>query len=99
MTNWLAHTVPWETLDPGIVATVDLLVNDGFLTTDSGDGVSKPADERQYDDLPHVVAVVKRFELAHEAERMAKVLGDDWRVEVNYVVGERDAILVAMKMR
>lgn len=42
-----------ESLDPGVRRLVTLLRERGFNTTDSGDGVSKPSDERSMD-VPHV---------------------------------------------
>lgn len=46
-------------LDTGIKRTVELLRAAGFDTTDSGDGKSKPEDERSFGDTPHVVIKAK----------------------------------------
>lgn len=60
-------------LDPGITATVSLLIAAGFNTTDSGDGVSKPDVGRVFD-FPHVVAVVAPDDLLKEARRLRRIL-------------------------
>jgi hypothetical protein len=87
-----------EGLDPGIKATVHLLRAHGFKTTDSGDGVSKPADERVFD-CPHVAATVKPKDIVAEARRMQGVLGDEWRVEASYSPGDGVAVLLATKVK
>jgi len=59
-----------STLDPGITRTVGWLQGLGFHTTDSGDGVSKPKNERVFD-FPHVVIVVDNPEhLISESKRI-----------------------------
>lgn len=83
-------------LDPGIRDTVHLLASRGFTTTDSGDGVSKPADERVFD-CPHVAAVTTRDVFLSEADRMQRVLGAEWRVEASYCAADGSCILLAMK--
>jgi hypothetical protein len=52
-TSTRIYTVPYADLDPGIREVVRLLQSWSYVTTDSGDGVSKPQDEdtRPY---PHV---------------------------------------------
>lgn len=48
----------YDQLDPGIRRTVRWLHSIGYPTQDSGDGVSKPAPERDFD-VPHVVIPVE----------------------------------------
>lgn len=48
---------PYRNLDPGIVAAVRFLNEWSYLTTDSGDGVSKPEFARVIP-FPHVVVRV-----------------------------------------
>ncbi len=43
----------YDQLDPGIRETVKWLHSFAYRTTDSGDGVSKPAEQRTFD-VPHV---------------------------------------------
>lgn len=60
-------------LDPGIRGAVAWLRMHGFDTTDSGDGVSKPGDERVLD-IPHVFMVVAPEHLVAEADRLLSLL-------------------------
>lgn len=86
----------YEALDSGIRETVRLLRNEGFETTDSGDGVSKPQDERVYP-MPHVAAVTSPDIMVLQAERMVRVLGANWWVEATYSTRDRRAILFAAR--
>lgn len=81
-------------LDPGIVDTVRLLHQHGYVTTDSGDGYSKPADERAFD-VPHVVltALNGRHGLVF-AEEAASVLDDSWQIEASYSVRNGVALVI-----
>jgi hypothetical protein len=81
-------------LDPGIRETVLLLQSHGFATTDSGDGISKPAEERVMD-FPHVACAVAPDALLAEADRMAGALGAEWMIEATYYPRTRQAILLA----
>ena len=49
-------------LDPGIRDLVVYLRSCGFETTDSGDGVSKPDDERVFQ-VPHIVARIHKSDM------------------------------------
>lgn len=90
--------VKYSALDPGIVDTVRLLRDEGFNTTDSGDGVSKPPEGRTFGDLAHVVCVVRwREDMLAEADRLHVLLGDTWHVEANYSTRDRVCLLVATK--
>ncbi len=63
-------------LDPGVVRLVTGLRSEGFQTTDSGDGVSKPADARAMD-VPHVFIRCDSVEHGiSEARRLLLVLMD-----------------------
>ena len=84
-----------QAIDPGVRAVVARLRLAGFETTDSGDGYSKPAAARELD-FPHVAAVVStRALLFGEAERMARVLGDPWRVEATFCPNDGTSLLMA----
>lgn len=60
-------------LDPGIRGAVQYLRERGFDTADSGDGVSKPADERDRD-IAHVAIVTTGSALVEECKRLVRVL-------------------------
>jgi hypothetical protein len=70
-------------LDAGIRDVVVLLNAHGLRTTDSGDGVSKSADERVFH-MPHVVCVVPVDELVNSSHRAARLLGPEWEVQAQY---------------
>lgn len=89
-------------LDPGIRDVVMLLRQARFDTTDSGDGVSKPAEAIELP-FPHVIAVVDltQFEIAlfSESERMQQTLDREqpgrWTVEATYFPVSKRAVLLA----
>jgi hypothetical protein len=88
----------YDTLDPGIRDTVKLLNDAGFVTTDSGDGVSKPADWYESGDAlpyPHVACAVSRAAMLDEADRLQQVLGRTWRVEASYAPIDASYLLFA----
>lgn len=70
-------------LDPGVRSFVKWLRDHGFETTDSGDGVSKPA-EAMVLEFPHVVIRVHdMWKLGGEANRLAFLLGKNGTVVQN----------------
>lgn len=86
--------VNYDALDPGIREVVRLLRDAGFDTTDSGDGVSKPAVGRTLD-IPHVHIRVLRADLIdashavrdllkHRGVRFGKVQAPCPHVEATY---------------
>jgi hypothetical protein len=81
-------------LDAGIRDVVLKLRAAGFHTTDSGDGVSKPCDERTFDG-PHVCVTCEPMDASVEARRLKSLL-PDWDVEWNCKVGEPLAVIVAL---
>jgi hypothetical protein len=83
-----------DELDPGIRHIVRVLRKAGFATTDSGDGISKPADERVFD-VPHVAATTGPTQLFSEADRMQRLLGDPWVVEATYWPTSGTCVLLA----
>lgn len=82
------------TLDPGIRDVVEQLRSAGFKTTESGDGVSKPADERTFDG-PHVICRIGPALMVAEAQRLWAVLGPGWHVEASYSPNDGVAVLIA----
>jgi hypothetical protein len=104
----MSESLDYETLDPGIRDVVRRLRDRGFETTDSGDGVSKPAEWYAAGEaipFPHVVipmtgAMMKPIPypgggLAWYAEHVAEILGDGWTVEGVYVTATKSAHLFA----
>jgi hypothetical protein len=85
----------YASLDPGIVSTVRLLHQHGVVTTDSGDGVSKPAEARTFGDMPHVVCRTTPEAMVYDAHAVADILGDAWTVEASYGVGDGVALVIA----
>ena len=82
-------------LDPGIVDIVRLVQAHGFVTTDSGDGVSKPPAARAFN-VPHVVCRVDEPQrLVNDAHRLWTVFPLGWRVEASYTPHDRIGLLVA----
>ena len=83
-------------LDPGIRHMVAYLRGLGFQTTDSGDGVSKPRDERAFH-VPHVACAVTPKAMVREANLLFVVLGPGWTVQASYDPKDKSAVLVATK--
>ena len=89
----------YSALDPGIRETVRWLNDLGYNTSDSGDGVTKPAVGRVFD-FPHVVVVLQNKErIAHNADLIARALkqkgiecdGLEVEVEGVYLAGQQSA--------
>lgn len=96
----LVATLNVDELDPGIRDIVILLRANGFDTTDSGDGVSKPANWYESGcamPVPNVAATVRHWEMIEEAERMVAILGDGWTVQASYSTHDKSCILLATK--
>lgn len=69
-------------LNPGIRKTVEWLRSEGFVTTDSGDGETNPAEGMEDAlEFPHVIMVVRQEEIVQEAERLMGLL-DDKGIEI-----------------
>lgn len=74
-------------LDPGIRLTVKRLHEAGYVTTDSGDGGSKPKEDYETGcamPFPHVVVSSTRARMCDDADAIAKLLGPPWVCEANY---------------
>lgn len=85
-----------STLDPGIRRLVMHLRALGIPTTDSGDGVSKPADERVLD-VPHVFAVYSRNDwrvALADADRVLLMIPASQDGEITLSYSPRDQRLV-----
>lgn len=95
--------INYEELDPGIRAVVKMLRDAGWQTTDSGDGVSKPADWYQPDEqgitqamnFPHVVCRTDPVRLVEDAKDLLGWL-PTWRIEATYCPNDGTALLIAM---
>lgn len=92
--NLFESKLDYSTLDPGIRDTVQLMRSAGFRTGDSGDGVSKPKEARTFH-VPHVACSVTRETLLAEADRLALLLGNQWRVEASFCPNDGSALLLA----
>lgn len=97
-------TFDYEALDPGIRAAVRHLRAHGFETTDSGDGVSKPADWFESGEalrVPHVFASTTRDRLTMATIRMQVCLDawepNEWRVEGSYSAADDSSVLCAYR--
>jgi len=107
-TNAPAHdtVLAAELLDPGIADVVIMLRNLGFNPTDSGDGVSKPDEQRDFDvkhvacafdpmnSVPSLAGPARFFD---EAERLQQVLGSGWRVQATFDPAHQSYIMLATK--
>lgn len=91
-------TFNYDQLDPGIRDIVKLLHDNGFDTTDSGDGISKSKDgwpENEIIPYPHVFCVDTVNTLINESWRLLKILPKGWKVEASYSPNDNKAILMA----
>lgn len=87
----------YEEMDAGIRDTVRLLRNNGFDTTDSGDG-SKAGHMGCAIEFPHVFCAMQRFEdFVSQADKAQGLLGDDWTVEASYSAKDQRTFLMCMK--
>lgn len=89
-------TFDYGQLDPGIRETVRLLHRFDYDTVDSGDGVSKPADERVFHE-PHVIVRIPSNDIAGQSERLAVVLGPEWYVEASYSTIDKSALATCLR--
>lgn len=92
-------------LDPGIREVVRLVQAAGFVTTDSGDGVSKPADWYATGEAlpyPHVVVKSTPLTMVTDAHNLADLLNmprpgsiGGWVVQATYTTNDRSCLLLA----
>ena len=88
-------------LDPGIRQAVMLLRAEGFDTTDSGDGRTKPPGPDVLT-RPHVFALTTKSKLIAEADRMLALLQSmdtgvtGWIVEGSYSASDGRCVLAAL---
>lgn len=84
-------------IDPGIAPLVELLKEHGFTTSDSGDGKSKPPEQRAFD-FPHVFVMTQKDVLLSETDRLYQLLQSKgitgFTVEGNY--GPADGVSMIM---
>lgn len=94
----MTSAIDYDALDPGIRDLVRELVAHGFRTTDSGDGRSKPGDERALD-VPHVFMTCEPHMLIAESHRLlalVEVRFPDAVVEASYSPSDRVGVLSVM---
>ena len=80
--------VPYAALDPGIREVVLYLNDHNFVTTDSGDGVSKPPAGRVFD-YPHVAIHGQVYGMVGNARmvlRRLQIGADEGRVPPGFAV-------------
>jgi hypothetical protein len=76
LTELEMNDIDYDLLDPGIREVVRWLRDNGFETTDSGDGKSKPADERVLD-YPHVFMVTTQNSMRSTVLSLASMVVND----------------------
>lgn len=90
--------MPQLSLDPGIADLVRALQGAGFTTTDSGDGVSKPPEQRTFA-CRHVAIRSGHWRMKTEADSVLRFLrareGDTWEVQAAYSPNDGEAIILA----
>jgi hypothetical protein len=69
-------SINYNELDPGIRKVVRLLNDNGYTTTDSGDGYSKKGTDQEECmlEIPNVVILTDRENLLNEADRLLALL-------------------------
>lgn len=91
--------VNYSELDPGIRSTVEFLREHGFETTESGDGISKPQDQRTLH-VPHVFMVVDPPKMVTESDRLYNLiknhgyLKEDTHIEAAYNPTDGIAVII-----
>ena len=82
----------YNNLDPGIRDLVRDLNTRGFITTDSGDGVSKPEFARVLHER-HVFIACDPSNMVAKTEELAAIYSDAW-VECSWSPGQSPNILI-----
>lgn len=82
----------YNILDPGIREFVRELNTRGFVTTDSGDGVSKPEFARVLHER-HVFIAIELDAMIEATEFLAETYPDAW-VECSYSPGQSPNIMI-----
>ena len=86
------NKINYNNLDPGIREFVRELNDAGFVTTDSGDGVSKPEFARVLHER-HVFIVVELDAMIEATELLAEKYPDAW-VECSWSPGQEPNIMI-----
>lgn len=87
----MTDDLDYESLDPGIREHVRKVRALGYETTDSGDGVSKPADYEGVPPYRHVVVVLDEPDLEAVVrlnDFVREEFGPDWVAEASWVPGQ-----------
>lgn len=100
----LSEDIDYEQLDPGIRKVVRWLRENGFNTTDSGDGETKSDGARVFD-MPHVAIRCTRRDLITEADRLEDLIVthlrhcyDGIHIEGTYDPGDRSCVLLLLRL-
>lgn len=91
--------INYDQLDPGIRQVVRQLNDLGFVTTDSGDGVSK-TDMEGAMDVPNVAIKVDPFYLLGEADRLYRHCAEwgleDFTIQASYDPVDGSAVILLL---
>lgn len=90
--------IDYGELDSGIREIVRKVNEAGFETTDSGDGVSKPANwytSGEAMPFKHVAVTTVPDRMVEDAKRLSGVLGPEWEVEATFSTQSNHAYLFA----
>lgn len=100
----LSSGFDFEQLDPGIRKVVRWLRENGFETTDSGDGETK-SDMTCAFDMPNVAVRVHYRDLLMEADRLADMMHShlpslvhDVHIEASYDPMDRSAVILLLRL-
>lgn len=88
----------YDKLDPGVREFVRFLREHGYVTTDSGDGVSKPPEARTMDFAHVVVRLPDEFNIAAKANILVQLCRrhgyPNTVVEASYSTEDKIALLI-----
>jgi hypothetical protein len=82
--------IDYSQLDPGVRRLVRALREHNFMTTDSGDGRTKPEDERTFGDRAHVAMVPMNANLILSESNRLRQLVLKWLTSPLITADQRD---------
>lgn len=100
----ISNDLDYNQLDMGIRKVVRWLREQGFETTDSGDGESKSDGARVFD-MPHVAIRCTRKDLITEADRLEDLIlthlrgiYEEIHIEATYDPSDRSCVLLLLRL-
>jgi hypothetical protein len=100
----LSNDFDYEQLDPGIRKVVRWMRENGFETTDSGDGETKTDMDCAFD-MPNVAVHCTRADLFIEADRLADMIRthlprvyQEVHIEASYDPMDRSCVLLLLRL-